>query len=72
MGRPSASSCAVIIEHNEFSVRASRVGGGPLVSLWVHETGNGGRGIILDVPQAEELIEGLADLLDEIEGVTSE
>ena len=58
---------AVVIEHNEFSIRASRVGKGPLVTVWVHETGNGGRGIILDFDQAVEFIEGLNVLLDEIE-----
>ena len=68
MGKPTAKSCAVNIEHKGFSLRAARVGRGPLVQLWVHEDGNGGRGIILDVTQATDLIEGLNDLLDEIEG----
>lgn len=63
--------CAVVIEHDEFSVRAYRVGIGPLIMLWVHEDGKGGRGIILDVEQSTELIEGLNDLLDEIEEVST-
>lgn len=71
MSKPSNKTLAVLIEHKEYSVRASRVGSGPLVNLWVGEHGNGGRGIILDVDQATELVEGLNDLLDEIEGLTS-
>lgn len=69
MGKPSLANCALVLERGDFSLRVSRVGAGPLVSLWVHEHGNGGRGIILDVAEASELIECLNDLLDEIEGV---
>lgn len=71
MGRPSTSKCAVVIENDEFSIRAARVGKSPLVTVWVHEVGNGGRGMILDFAQTEELIEGLNLLLDEIEGEVS-
>jgi hypothetical protein len=67
MGKPSRASSAVLIEHDECSIRVSRVGRGPLVSVWVHENGNGGRGMILDVAGVEELMDGLDDLLDEIE-----
>ena len=68
MSKPSAKKCAVLIQHNEYNIRVARVGVGPLVEVWVHEDGNGGRGIILSVEQTEVLIEGLNDLLDEIEG----
>lgn len=67
MSKPSTRSCSVIIEHDEYSVRACRVGSGPLINLWIHESGNGGRGMILDFEQTVELIEGLNLLLDEIE-----
>lgn len=67
MSKPATKNCAAIIEYNGRSVRIERVGKGPLVNLWVQEIGNGGRGIFLDVEQTEDLIEGLNDLLDEIE-----
>lgn len=65
--KPKADRCALVVEHEQYSVRLSRVGKGPLVLLWVHEDGNGGRGIILDVKQSDVVIEGWQDLLDEIE-----
>lgn len=67
MSKPSAKRCAVVIEHNEFSIRLSRVGNGPLVSVWVSEHSNGGRGIILDVAQSDEFIEGWQEVLDQID-----
>lgn len=70
MGKPSTNKCSVILEHNGHSIRASRVGTSPLIQLWTHESGNGGRGMILDFDQTVELIEGLNLLLDEIEGVS--
>jgi len=63
----AAKDCVVVIENDPYSIRASRVGVGPLVNIWVHEDGNGGRGMILDFEQTEELIEGLNVLLDEID-----
>lgn len=72
MGRPSTNKCSVVIENDGFSIRAARVGKGPLVSVWIHETGNGGRGMILDFADTEELIEGLNLLLDEIESEESQ
>ena len=68
MGKPTAPQSVVLVEHDEFSVRLARVGKGPLVPVWVHEDGNGGRGIILDVEQSDEVISAWQDLLDEIEG----
>jgi hypothetical protein len=67
VGKPSTNNCAVLIEHNGFSIRAARVGKGPLVTVWVQENGNGGRGMILDFDQTVEFIDALNDLLDEIE-----
>lgn len=63
MGKPSIGRCAVLLYSGENNIRVARVGGGPLVTVWVN-----GRGIILDVDQTEELIDGLDELLDEIEG----
>lgn len=71
MGRPSTGRCSVVIENGRFSIRAARVGSGPLVEVWVHEKNNGGRGMILDFDQAVEFIEGLNLLLDEIESDSS-
>jgi hypothetical protein len=39
----------------------------PLVHLWVHRDGEGGYGITLDYDQAVDLIEGINEVLDEIE-----
>lgn len=67
MGKPTAANCVVIVENGEFSIRLSRVGKGPLVQVWVHEDGNGGRGIILDIENSDAVISAWQDLLDEIE-----
>lgn len=69
MGKPSPDKCAVLVDNGRgFAIRAARVGKGPLVQVWVHEYGNGGRGIILDVEQSDQVICAWQDLLDEIEG----
>jgi hypothetical protein len=68
VSKPTAKNCAVLVRHERWSTRAARVGKAPLVHIWVQEDGNGGRGMYLDVEAATELIEGLNDLLDEIEG----
>lgn len=70
MSKPAPKNCAVLVQHQEYSVRAARCGLAPMVNLWVHEDGRGGKGMFLNVAQATELIEGLNDLLDEIEGET--
>jgi len=67
VGKPSAANSRVLIEHEGYSIRLARVGRGPLVQIWVHEDGNGGRGMILDVAQSDILLDGYADLLDEID-----
>jgi hypothetical protein len=64
MSKPTGRNVRLIIEHDDFSVRLARV------QIWVHEHGNGGRGIILDLDQSVEFVEGYNDLLDEIEGVS--
>lgn len=67
MGKPSAGQCPVIIRSGDYSIRAARVGKSPLVNIWVHEDGNGGRGILVRFDEAVEFIEGLNVILDEIE-----
>lgn len=68
MSKPATKNCAIVIEHGDFSIRLARVGKGPLVEVWVHEDGNGGRGMILDVEQSDRYIDAWQDLLDDIEG----
>lgn len=70
MGKPSVKACTAIITNDPFSIRVARVGKGPLVAVWVHEDGNGGRGVVLDYAQSETLIEGLNLVLDEIDSET--
>lgn len=74
MTRPSPKKCHAYVENHTgaFNIRAARVGKAPLVQVWVHEVGAGGRGIIMDYDEAVEFVEGLNDLLDEIEGESSE
>lgn len=67
MSKPTDNNCVVIVENGEFSIRLARVGKGPLVLVWVHEHGNGGRGIILDIDNSDVVISAWQDLLDEIE-----
>lgn len=67
MGKPSVKACTAIVTNDPFSIRVARVGKGPLVAVWVHEDGNGGRGVVLDFDQTETLIEGLNLVLDEID-----
>lgn len=69
MGKPSEKNCVCIITSpdEKFSIRLARVGKGPLVEIWVHEDGHGGRGMILDVEDSDIFIEEWQDLLDEIE-----
>jgi hypothetical protein len=70
MGRPSAKHSAAVVENKDgtHNIRVARFGKAPLVCVWLQEVGVGGKGIILDADEATELIEGLNDLLDEIEG----
>lgn len=67
MSRPKEKDCRVIIRHGDHSVRAARFGRSPLIHLWVHHDNYRGVGIVLRTEQADELIEALADMLDEIE-----
>lgn len=67
MGKPQASACTAIVRHKAHTVRVARFGRAPLLHLWVHKDGEGGTGIVLDFAEAEELIEGMNVLLDEIE-----
>lgn len=68
MSKPSAKNSVIVIEDGDFSIRLSRVGKSPVVCVWVHEQGNGGRGMLLDVDQSDAMIEAWQDLLDDIEG----
>ena len=67
MGKPTATNARCVIRHEGFSLWLARVGKGPLCQLWIHEDGNGGRGMIVDVPQSDEFIGAWQDLLDEID-----
>lgn len=69
MSRPQKSKCYVVVENQSGShdVRVARFGNAPLVHLWVHQPGAGGTGIVLDYDESVELVEGLNDLLDELE-----
>jgi hypothetical protein len=71
MSRPSVKDCAAFVTNKDgrCNIRAARFGKAPLVHIWLHEVGAGGKSIILDAAQATELVEGLNDLLDQIEGV---
>lgn len=71
MGKPTEAGSALVIRNGDFSLRLARVGQGPLIQFWVHQDGNGGRGMIVDVAEATEVVEVLNDLLDEIEEVVT-
>lgn len=73
MSRPTKSRCKVHVEAGDRDLRIARYGKGPLAHLWVSQPGdNYGLGIILDVEQADQVIDALVDLLNEIEAETSE
>ena len=71
MTRPSKKDSVFLVENKDgrYNIRAARFGKAPLIHIWLHEVGAGGKGIILDAAEATEVVEGLNDLLDEIEGV---
>jgi hypothetical protein len=73
MSRPARKDCAAFVENKDgtSNIRVARFGRAPLVHVWVHKLGEGGKGIILNVEEATDLVDGLNDLLDDIEGVES-
>lgn len=71
VSKPSAGKCAALVSNGQRSARVAQYGSAPLLYLWVHEDGHGGHGIVLDVDQAIEIIDGLNDIIDDIEGVSA-
>lgn len=69
LSRPAKHKCTAVVPNRDgsYDIRCSRVGKGPLIHVWVHQYGNGGRGIILGYEESLALIEGLNDIVDEIE-----
>jgi len=74
MSRPSAKDSVALVPNRDgrYNIRVARFGKAPLLHIWVHENGKGGKGIVLNAAEATEFVEGLNDLLDEIEGVLTE
>lgn len=68
MNRPSVGKAAFVIDNGRgFDIRGGQVGKGPLVELWLSEHTKKSTGAIFQMSDIADLIEGLNDLMDEME-----
>lgn len=68
VNRPSVGKAAFVIDNGRgFDIRGGRVGKGPLAELWLSEHQKKSTGAIFGMRDIADLIEGLNDLMDEME-----